>query len=832
MSRFFVTGYTSDTSSEEEDLLSTSEEEALSSTDSEFADDSSDSEFANASSDDDSSDSDTGAARAAGPLYFLKKSFVKGADSDSDSEDEGRKVVKSARDKLLDDLRATIDQIHVAKRQNQWTTVLTVFDRLGRLLVKANQQKIGTPRFYIACLASLEDHIVATTDNERAEKTLTAAESRAFNTTKQRVRKQLKEYARQYEQYREDPEAFEGDEPLDDESLGAGGAAVGSSTAEEPPANAVVSPAFAALKQVAETRGKKNVDKAEQIVTLEGLLRADEALDASSLTHSQVFEMISLYQMLLLIRFDALSHASMPLPQWRANERDLNSLIALLEAHVDTYQVSDTGVPTDDIDIEPLPNASGVRVISGSVTLLVDRLDDEFTKSLQNTDPHLMEYVERLKDETAVYALIVRAQKYVESIVPEAERSESEQLARIVARRLEHVYYKPVQLIEKAGNDVDGSSALVESLVSFLRNHANPAYQNQAFLQLVYHLAVNNQYARARELFVGSRIHSGINNAESDLQIQYNRALVQLGLSAFRAGAIEELSKILSDIIGLQRARELLGQGFNSKYPNQATTGERLKLLPFHMHINLELLECVYMTSLLLMEIPQMAAAAAAGSSSRDSRRRQGIKLFKSKLEFHDKQFFTGPPESIKDHIVHASIALQRGDWARAYALLLLIKIWRLLPDYARLLQMLRAQLQVEGLRTYIFTYKGVYSTLSLAKLAQVFELEATEVASVVQKMVDAGEIDAALNTERTFVRFGLGEPQRSRLQELAIVMNEKVGALTERNEKTASNGFGKKPQKELREHPQKELRDPHPDDITRFRCANVSATNDEFQSL
>ena len=121
--------------------------------------------------------------------------------------------------------------------------------------------------------------------------------------------------------------------------------------------------------------------------------------------------------MLLSVRFDASSNqAFMPLEQWQKNEQDLGKLLDLLEANVDTYQVSELGSTTDDIDIEPVANAQGVKVIFGSITSSIDRLDDELTKSLQHTDPHSTEYVERLKDESTIYNLIVRGQAYVESI--------------------------------------------------------------------------------------------------------------------------------------------------------------------------------------------------------------------------------------------------------------------------------------------------------------------------------------------------------------------------------------------------------------------------------
>ncbi|KAL7667292.1 Eukaryotic translation initiation factor 3 subunit C [[Candida] zeylanoides] len=888
MSRFFTSGYSSDSSSDEE-LVSSSEEELLSSsgdlsTDSEFANDSDDGD----DSGDDSDDSD--GERPTGPSYFLKKSFLKGSggDSDSDSEDEGKRVVKSAKEKLLDELRSTVDSIATARRSGDWSTVLSEFDRLTRQLIKATQQNVGMPNFYIKCLAETDDYINETATNEKeSKKKMNAGLSKAFNTVKQRVKKQTKEYSRQIDLFREQPELFDKEQPIDD-LLKPSKAEHEAVEAQDGDTHRVLSPTFTTLRTISESRGKKNVDRIEQVQILEELLAEVRARESKT----KLFELISIYIMMLAIRFDASANlVFMPLDHWKDSERDVNELLDLLnDPQVSSqYQVSESGVITDDLDMEPPANDAGVKVLFGSVTSIIERLDDEFIRSLQNLDPHSLDYIERLKDENKIYKLIVRGQLYVEKTTsPEARHADvgGEPLKRIISRRLEHIYYKPDQLVkaneEQAWSQVPSSvdsivvsrtvtepSQLVNGLAEFLSSSTsqlNAVYKKKATLYTIYYYAVNNKYQEAKALFLNSQLYSQIHKADSSLQVLYNRALVQLGLSAFRSGFIEESHYELSEIANTLKLKELLGQGFSTKYPNQATVAEKSKLLPFHMHINLELFECVYMTSTFLLEIPAIAAASSSPDTSKDNRRKTSIKSFKSKLEFYDKQYFTGPPESIKDHVVHAAKALQKGDWSKSYELLSSIKIWKLFPDNESLLAMMKSQLQVEGLRTYIFTYKSIYTKLSISKLATIFALPSERVYEVVNKMIVNNEIQASFDEEHEakrreqqdkeqpadqdedgeesqpqrlhillaevprFIVFVTNEHQRTRLQELAIVLNEKVGLVTEKNEKTAANGYGRMSQQQVQQ--QRELKEQKEQEVNnKFKHASVNTNNDDFQS-
>ena len=59
---------------------------------------------------------------------------------------------------------------------------------------------------------------------------------------------------------------------------------------------------------------------------------------------------------------------------------------------------------------------------------------------------------------------------------------------------------------------------------------------------------------------------------------------------------------------------------------------------------------------------------------------------------------------------------------------------------------MLTRKIQEESLRTYLFTYSKVYDSISVATLAEMFELDKGEVHAIVSKMIISEELMASLD--------------------------------------------------------------------------------------
>jgi translation initiation factor 3 subunit C len=405
----------------------------------------------------------------------------------------------------------------------------------------------------------------------------------------------------------------------------------------------------------------------------------------------------------------------MPIEMWLSAQREIDGLIGILIGN-DGYSVQEVTEDYDDlVERTPEGEKDGVVRIRGSIISFVDRLDDEFTRSLQNLDPHGTEYVDRLKDEKGLYCTICRAETLYE------KKQLPDPLARVVMRRLEHIYSKvryltciylmlhslciflqPDAVLTALESAVASSnvpiplslasqttpSALIHALCAQLYKSGNSVLRTRAMLSHIFHHALHNDFYTARDMLLMSHLQETVYSMDVGTQILYNRAVVQLGLCAFRSGLIKEAQATLQDIFATQRVKELLAQGvhqprFQTLTPEQEKA-EKQRQLPFHMHINTELLEAAFLVSSMLVEIPMLA------SIDLEEQKRKAIsKPFRRLLDFADRQVFTGPPESTRDHIMQASKALQHGQWEQCRDLIQDIKIWSLMPEAASVKEML-----------------------------------------------------------------------------------------------------------------------------------------------
>lgn len=703
----------------------------------------------------------------------------------------------------------------------------TEFDVLLRLRDRQRTLNETIPASFIKCLSSLETFLASSLANKEAVKKMKAPNAKAMNGMKSKLKKVVKDNEAAVQQYREDPEGYEAKLQAAQQATAVPDMPVMQSKPESAPVVAPVQETgeegdfqtvgkdgkatmtsdalFKALAAVMEARGRKSTDRIEQIATLSKLQAAAQT----------PYQRIRVLLTLVAARFDysTSANAYMPLDMWNQARDDLNKLLEVLFENLSYVVLEDTEDYDDQVERKPNENGEGAFVpVRGSVVSFIDRLEDEFTKSLQHIDPHTTEYVERLGDEKRLYQTIVRGQSYFEKVLAQELPANisamvEDPLRRCVMSRLEHIYSKQDVIIlaletanceaqpnlppskitptfEQVRDHPDGPMQLVHSLCVYLYQRAEESGERQrtrAILCHVYHHALHADYYVARDRFLMSHLQESIHLADAETQILYNRVLVQLGLCAFRVGLIRECHTALQEIFATGRVKELLAQGV-SKVSSYNMTPEqekhdRQRQLPFHMHINLELLECVYLVASMLLEVPNMACAG----SDPELRKKVISRPFRRMMDYTDRLVFSGPPENTRDHVMQASKALQNGEWKACQELIESIKIWKLIPDKDAVLKRLAQHIQEEGLRTYLFNFASFYDSLSIQHLAAMFELSESTVRSLVSRMIWNEEVSASLDSAESMIVFRRIE--LNRVQQLSMALADRANAMLEQNE-------------------------------------------------
>jgi len=217
----------------------------------------------------------------------------------------------------------------------------------------------------------------------------------------------------------------------------------------------------------------------------------------------------------------------------------------------------------------------------------------------------------------------------------------------------------------------------------------------------------------------------------------------------------------------------------NERTPEQEKL-EKRRQIPFHKHINLELLECVYLVSAMLLEIPDVA------SNEFSIRKKMISRSFYNQLRKNEEQPLVGLPESMREHVVAASKAMRIGNWKQCSEYIINdkmnSKVWNLFYQADRVREMLAQKIREESLRAYLFTYSNVYDSISIQILAEMFDLEKATVHSIISKMIINEELMASLDEPTQTAVMHRTEP--SRIQGLSLQLADKINTLVEQNER------------------------------------------------
>ncbi|KAM5559177.1 eukaryotic translation initiation factor 3 subunit C [Rosa sericea] len=743
---------------------------------------------------------------------------------DEESSDDEKRVVKSGKAKRFEEMCATVDKINKAKNINDWVSLQDSFDKMNKQLEKvmrvARSGKV--PTLYIRALVLLEEYVGEALANKDAKKKMSSTNAKALNSMKQKLKKNNKEYEDLIQKYKENPteeelseeEEFETNSEIEvPKDAGYGEKeekedgwerksskrsklALDKQQFMSDPRQVTWDTVNKKFKEVVAARGRKGTrwfELVEQLIFLAKVAK----------TPAQKLE---IFLSIVSAQFDAGLHGHMPTHVWKKSVQNMLVILDILVQYPNIRVVDKEEI--DDNGSQHGSDYNGTIRVSGNLGGFVERMDDEFFKSLQSLDPHTTEYIERLRDEPMLFVLAQNVQEYLEQV------GDFKAAAKVALRQVELLHYKPQEvynamrklaeqtesgdngevtevhdatstfpvtpeLVPRGPAFLESSRALMDILVSFIYKYGDDRTKARAMLCDIYQHALLDDFSTARNLLLMSHLQDSIHHMDISSKILFNRAMAQLGLCAFRNGLIIEGHSCLSELYSGGKVKELLGQGVSRSRYHEKTPEQGSLERPYHMHINLELLEAVHLICAMLLEVPNMAAA------NTDTKRRVISKTFRWLLE---KQTFIGPPETVRDNVIAATRALFKGDFQKAFDVINSLHVWKLLRNRENVLEMLNANIKEAALRTYLFTYYPSYKSLSIEQVTNMFELSEAKTHSIVSKMIMNEELHARLDQATRCIVFH--NIDRTRLVNIFKLV-ERLSVLCENNEKLTELRIG-----------------------------------------
>ena len=142
--------------------------------------------------------------------------------SSSESEDEGKRVVRSEKDKRLEELNTVVKNVKNHLKISDWVAIQKDFDALQAAIDKARNvltdrtklalisaaaphAAIVLPQFVLSAIHAVDEQQKEAFTNKEAKKKMSGPNAKALNSMKQKIKKFVQLFGQQYEQYSQEP---------------------------------------------------------------------------------------------------------------------------------------------------------------------------------------------------------------------------------------------------------------------------------------------------------------------------------------------------------------------------------------------------------------------------------------------------------------------------------------------------------------------------------------------------------------------------------------------------------------------------------------------------
>ena len=426
----------------------------------------------------------------------------------------------------------------------------------------------------------------------------------------------------------------------------------------------------------------------------------------------------------------------------------VTGVFAIIKGHVDCYMIRDQwnfviGYINELLDlIEDNVKVDEDRMNRLNFYKFIEAAHSELYTAFQRLQPQNIEYVKRLYDEHKMILLIERVLKYYLS------KHDEHNVAKTSLLLLSHIYYKHDSVYVKMQKLAESkpenerrnyyilgrgeSEAKINQLVKYVFEEGyTRSYWVQATLYQIYHHAIHNRFYKAREQLLSSQLAKLITKQDENVQILYNRTTVQIGLSAFRIGLVEECFDISKDIANYGRLKELLAQSIKSNSTEKQMRTEKKRFIPAHLQIDCELVDFIHMIWAMLLEIPNISRNEYNIESNIIS------KPYRKLIDSADQTLFNGPPEQSREFVIYASRSLYHGDWRQAVEYVFgATKMWKLIPNLEEVKNTLTTKIKEAAFKVLMFRSSKSYENFSISDLGALFELSENDIKILAGKII------------------------------------------------------------------------------------------------